>query len=189
MTAKDLFTVALRIIGIYFAVVGVGTLPVAIGTLTSLAGGAPVGPVEYPKWWSVAISLPPVIYCVAAIFLLVFAPRISAVLYADEARHDALKASSVNRADLYQIGVQLLGIYGLFQAIPAFANLAAALTSDTGRQWILTVNRTETIQGILYLAMSLYLIVGAKQIARWIAKLREFPVNDGHRASIHSNEP
>lgn len=183
MTAKEIFVLALRVVGLWAAIHGVIGLPATIAGIFYAFGFGAQSVDFYPAYTMIVFYVPPVIYCVVAIVLLLFAPRLASFFYREQAVHDSVRANSANLTDVYRIAAQLLGIYAFLQVVPSLAKTMVWFASSEARQFR-TANGTEIVQGILYLACSVYLICGSRRIAGWLVKIRTYPEpKDGE----HSN--
>ena len=180
MNHKEVLTVAFRIIGLWAAVQGVSGLPFSLVGALHLFGVRVLGYELFQTHSFGALSpyyFQPVIYCLAATFLLFYAPRLAAYFEElDGARPEPEPdiTAGATETDWLRIGTKLLGIYCVLQTVPVLAQTAVWIGSIDSRA-SMRPSGAGFLQGALFLALAVFLIVGARRIAEGITYLRKYP--------------
>lgn len=182
MPARDWFTLALRVLGIWLLIQTVQHV-VPLAYLLSEYGpfrtgflgmGGAFGAFD----WSYIIfyAAQVTVHTGFGLGLLMYGPLIARRFYpADESTAAAPGASA---DDLYRIGCRLLGIYSFLLAVPPVARMAGG-----------GVDPDEVVRGGLYLAMAALLLLGAKRIGAILSRIRYDPQRDAYQPPPAEKEP
>jgi hypothetical protein len=172
MSAKESLTLALRVIGFW-------VLVSAIGAMTNLVAGlAWVDPTSRSFLISAGFSV--IAYAGFAAGLLLFAPAIASWFdRGPTAARPATGAPGLRPRDYYVIGMRLLGVFSILQAIGPAGNLARqALTSRSRFGPEVEWNRAYVVQALSYLACAALLLLGSETVADLFCR--------SHRESVSS---
>ena len=185
MTARDLLTLALRVMGFWVIIRALGLLDYACLVVFSVfdTPEVPAG-VSYatdaPLYMIVTALADPVITGCLGILLLLFAPRMSARFYPTTAASSSdTNVVAWKVADVYRVGVQLMGIYALLLAIPLLVRDTSWLFSRDRLEPVTAHGISGMITGGLYLACSVVLVYGSRNVAEWLSSVRHVPETPG----------
>jgi hypothetical protein len=167
MKPRDLFILALRVVGIWTLVNALGTLPVAAYTAYQATEAMRAeDAAQVPSAASLAtLWAGPVFYALASCVLLLLAPRIASLFYGRE-EQDVTPAVSLSRSDMLAVGLGLLGIYACLLAVPPVADVVAYTAKDVPFSLLTHYEFVTVVEAALYLGSGCVLIVSAQRIAR-----------------------
>jgi len=181
MTARDVLTLALRVMGFWAIIRAVGQLGYAVAAVYYLLdrmqeAGNWSENMEAPAYLIVSGLVQPVAACCFGLLLLLFALRISGLFYgrAAASRPDP-KAVPWDPTDVYRVGVQLMGIYAFLLAIPPLVKNVTWLFSRDKLRPVGAHEIAGIIEGGLYLACCVVLVYGSRNVARWLGSVRYVP--------------
>ena len=176
MTTRDIFILALRVIGFWTLLSAVSGLTYALVMTYQLFGvssGKGFLPPEYGLIDVLLVAwLPISIQCIAACICFRYATNIASLFYGQaECAEETPPVISVTEAGMYRVAAQLLGVYALLAAIPPLSRSIARFAAGVPVPFEVTA----PVQACLYLTSAVLLICGAPSIARWLGKLRYDP--------------
>ena len=161
MTARLLFEIALRVLGLWFFFTSIVTLTTIVTVSFSIPG--PTGYLRGAAATNVA-------QFVIGILLVYFAPAMSAWFYPSVAQSEAPRVA-VGPGDIYRAACFVLGAYLLVSASrPAALLLDAVLSGESlGRA------AAEVMTLVVYAGSGLLLVFGSRPIAEMLSNLRYDP--------------
>jgi len=172
MPARGLMIVALRILGIWLLVSSIaeGLLTAAFWTTSS---SSLPGQAVWSQWLALALAL--LVKPVLAIGLIYWARLFSYRFYPKEEEESTeLTFGKIGSGDLYRIACFILGVYVVVQALPYLVRITVSLFEKS-----MTWNATRIGEAVLlicaYGALSLFLILGSRGVARFMNSLRHDP--------------
>jgi hypothetical protein len=173
MTIRDVFILALRLLGSWAFVDAASGLGYALASTYEVAQLIPRGAQLPPgvDLWHVAVIAwaQPVTQCVIAIILWLFSPGIARLFYrgAEEWKF----ACGMTPEAIYRGAAQILGLYAIIRAIPPAARSIAWLNWHWSGE-MSPYDAAAFVETAIYLIVGAMLIMGATPIARWLDRLR-----------------
>lgn len=172
MSARLLFEVALRVLGIWLLVNSVNTL-----ILTASSHLASQSNSMVPGWenYLVAYAMTFVVQSVLGVVLLYFAPNIAALFYQAVIENDATNDPSIRigPGDVYHIACFVLGAYLLVQTAEPASQLVIAAIRET--PWMRGQLASTSVRLVAYAVSGIFLVFGSRSISRLLSNLRYDP--------------
>lgn len=161
MTTREIVSLSLRMLGIYFVVTGLSSLPSFIVSIPPLGG---------------TFVLSPLCYIVSGLVLGFFAPRLSVFFTEFSTAQDG--PEKITPFEKWgRLCLLILGVYILAKSFPAFIQFAvvtALLFSEAQQtgdpRFSLTHKLAYLIGPTLNMAIAVYLILGPDKIMAFLAK-------------------
>jgi hypothetical protein len=113
------------------------------------------------------------VYLFASLAFLLFAPTIAGLFYPSSSLDQPVSLRATDASDLYHLGVVLLGLYVLVQAVPGAVQMFAwLLSSDSlgARPYMARETVSQVISAALYTIVGLVLTLFSRAIAAWSAR-------------------
>lgn len=171
MTAHQLLTLALRVVGFWVLIEAVGSTASTVAMIST--------PAEWANTYVVILfSVSALSYCSIAALFLLFAPAIASWFYGrEDAMASQLTASAIGPHDVYQIAARLLGILSCLSAIEPASRIAPELFvprfweqfSSGSWPWAYVV------QTISHIVVGVFLITKAHSVADLFARSHGIP--------------
>lgn len=163
MSPRDIFALALRIIGAWALVEAAGGI-VQTATFISSSTG-----LEEDVWVSIGYSW--IAWSVMAAVAFLFAPTIASWFYRDGISQQPNQSHAVHVDDVYQIAVRLFGMYCWFKALEPIAYLLRMLHESVPwkTRWQYVKESEYLSAVIVYVVGGALLVVGAERIASVLA--------------------
>ena len=114
----------------------------------------------------------PMVRFVVAVFLLFRASWLSGCFYGRSGDGGGEAVVDVKVAEVYQAAVRLLGLYAALQSIRPITQAAGVVYTYDRRVALRGADLTSFLQAVLYVALALVLILGARRVGNWFAGLR-----------------
>lgn len=163
-TAKDIFFLTVKAMGIYFIVSGLGTGVVSVFSIFAVDMSA-----SYTASLALISIAYPLLMVLMGFYLLVGMPGLAAHLY-----HEAPTEMPLTSAEkVFSLVLRIMGVAAILLALPKTAQLIMNLlfighfkpmAIYTGAQERLVVS--QVVSNLLYLVMGTYLLVGGKFFCR-----------------------
>jgi hypothetical protein len=180
MTSRDVFILALRVLGVWAFLSALGVLTSALHSTyileeMSRRGDGLGTDVSFPRL-VVTIWAGPTVNCIAACLLLLCAPRIATIFYGRmKSGQDEPLSISLRATEAYQIATRILGIVALLMAVSSVARAIAAVREVHGMRNLNQHEIASFFEVVIYALCAAFLICGARRIADWLGKLRYDP--------------
>ena len=177
MTTRDIFILALRVLGIWTFLRALGGVAGALAATFMFfkehnqPGGGMAGfnlaGYVFVTW------MVPVALGFAACVLWLYAPKLASPFYGDPKPADEVPpVISVTEGGMYRVACRVLGIYALLVAVPSLTTVIASFTSQ--QSWD-EYHHAVLLTTCFYFVFSLVLICGAGRIAAWLGRIRYNP--------------
>jgi hypothetical protein len=185
INARQIFAVALRVLGVYAILHSLGSLVYAVAGALMLFGNVG-GPGPVPSTQSVYMILSGVhvvIAWVISIWLIFRAERVAEFVYRVPASSYPVKLLHINAEVIYSVFCKLLGIYALLRSIQPGSNAVIRLVSDPSPLLNEPFLLAEVLQAVLFVVAGVLLLFGPRRVGGWLAKVRYVPPEEEERGA------
>jgi len=177
MAARQVLTVALRVMALWFMFWAIEASSTAIASMSVLLLPGVRESVSIPRVPILATTLIPIfVRFILGVGLLVYSSRIASRLYPElgEAGQQ-VKFGSVGAGDVYRIASFLLGVYVLLEAVrPAVHGFVALIQYERSRT-IPVHAIPDLVVACVFVLAGLFLIFGARRVAEVFENVRYDP--------------
>ena len=176
MKPRDVFIIALRVVGILAGFQCIAQLSGGVWAVSSAISGTLPGRIgEGGGELIVMRAIQWVLFAVATVVLIFAAPRIADYFYRDADEDRTADPQPLRLAHLYRIGAQLLGLLAWFHATPLLAILFWWAPWKTPPRFWEPALIGQMIQFVVYLMLGLYLVFGSRGLSRALARMQYRP--------------
>ncbi len=168
MSARLLLEVALRVLGLWFALRSIITLAATAPYYLSSVWNSSIPNVA---GYLVASGGTFVVQFALGAALIRWAPGISARFYPPDAENEEPRIG-FGPGDLYRIACFVLGVYLIAQAVQPASRLTVAGFQRAFGSWNPTQVAIDTMATIIYSVLGMLLIFGSQRIGEWFSNLR-----------------
>lgn len=172
MTRRDILSIALKILGIYFLLQTIRFLPFFVTIVRELRYGQ-----ERPAFLSFAVAQVGVVLVslVAAIILLKWSDGIAARLTKDYKYEPSAPVRWLGRNELLEVAFTVVGVVIIANVLPRIPQIIADLRYEGSLR---EHAYTSAVAVAVRVVLGFYLALGAKGLASLISKLRAGTISD-----------
>ena len=171
MSARLLFEVALRVLGVWFLFYSVNTLTMALASYLHLRASPMASQSEVIL---VATVVSPAIQVVVGAALVFFAPAVAAWFYPRAVEDEEERSIRVGPGDVYRTACFVLGAYLLVQAAEPAGRLVIAAIRGL-QPWMQADLAITTVRLFAFASGGVLLVFGSRRISELMLNLRYDP--------------